>query len=103
MAVERSAGTQFGRLASRPRTRVIFEIDGRSVEALEGDTVLTAILTNQCHVRQFEFGPEQRAGFCLIGACQDCWVRFSDGTTARACGMLVRNGMKLITAAHDLA
>ena len=25
-------------------------------------------------LRAAEFGPEARAGFCLMGACQDCWV-----------------------------
>jgi predicted molibdopterin-dependent oxidoreductase YjgC len=100
MAAARSLDGQFARLACAARTKVVYEIDGRQVEALEGDTVLTAVLTNQRHIRQFEFGPERRAGFCLIGACQDCWVRFADGSSARGCTTLIRDGMKLVTASQ---
>jgi hypothetical protein len=60
--------------ADRPRLR--FTLDGAPAEALAGDALLTAILTNAGHVRQSEFGDGLRAGFCWMGACQDCvvWV-----------------------------
>ena len=43
-------------------------------QALAGDTLLVALLTNGRRVRDSEFGDGTRAGFCLMGACQDCWV-----------------------------
>ncbi|WP_322034071.1 (2Fe-2S)-binding protein [Paraburkholderia sp. J76] len=88
---------QFVRVAETARASVSFVLDGVEVEALAGDTLLTAILTHQRHVRRSEFSTEPRAGFCLIGACQDCWVRSEDGTRLRACSTPLREGMRVIT------
>lgn len=83
----------------KPRTGAIirFTIDGRAAEARTGDTLLTAILTNGARLRKFEFGDGDRAGFCLMGACQDCWVRFAAGGRVRACSTLVVDGMAIVT------
>ena len=51
----------------------------RPVEALAGDTLMVAILNNIRHLRESEFGDGKRAGFCLMGACQDCWVWTAEG------------------------
>ncbi|SDC90201.1 (2Fe-2S)-binding protein [Paraburkholderia lycopersici] len=88
---------QFVRVAETARARVSFVLDGVEVEALAGDTLLTAILTQQRHLRRSEFSGEPRAGFCLIGACQDCWVRDEDGTRLRACSTPLREGMRVLT------
>ncbi|GAC1045394.1 (2Fe-2S)-binding protein [Rhizobium sp. No.120] len=87
------------RLAEQGRQPVHFLLDGIEREALAGDTVLTAMLTFSPVLRQSEFGPEGRAGFCLMGACQDCWVWQQDGTRLRACSTLVASGMSLLTQA----
>ncbi len=87
------------RLAERDRPRIRFLLDGIEREALAGDTVLTAMLIFSPVLRQSEFGPEGRAGFCLMGACQDCWVWQQDGTRLRACSTLVGNGMSVLTQA----
>ncbi len=89
--------SQFRRLAETDRPRVRLVIDGRSCEALAGDTLLTALLTNGRRIRFSEFGDEPRAGFCLMGACQDCWVALGDGTRLRACTSFVAEGMSIIT------
>ncbi|CAD6561258.1 hypothetical protein LMG27952_07411 [Paraburkholderia hiiakae] len=88
---------QFVRVAETARASISFVLDGLEVKALAGDTLLTAILTHQRHVRRSEFSTEPRAGFCLIGACQDCWVRSEDGTRLRACSTLLREGMRVLT------
>jgi hypothetical protein len=91
------SGPQFVRVAERHRAPLAFVLDGKDVTALAGDTILTAILTQQRGVRQSEFSGEPRAGFCLIGACQDCWVRSEDGTRLRACSTLLAAGMRIVT------
>jgi NADH dehydrogenase/NADH:ubiquinone oxidoreductase subunit G len=91
------AVSQFYRLAERDRLAVRIVIDGRPCEALAGDTVLTALLTNGGQVRLSEFGDGPRAGFCLMGACQDCWVALEDGTRLRACTSSVADGMRIVT------
>ncbi|TIS53914.1 (2Fe-2S)-binding protein [Mesorhizobium sp.] len=95
---------QFRRIAAADeRTSVAFEVDGQPMTALTGDTVLTAILLQQRHIRRFEFADELRSGFCLMGACQDCWVRLADGRSVRACTTAVENGMKVETRSeHDV-
>lgn len=85
------------RVAEQGRGVVRFTLDGRPVEALEGDTVLTAMLTNGERLRRTEFADAPRAGFCLMGACQDCWVRTEEGERLRACGTFIADGMRLVS------
>ncbi|MBU9554679.1 (2Fe-2S)-binding protein [Burkholderia multivorans] len=96
-------GAQFVRLAERDRARIAFTLDGRPAHALAGDTVLTAVLVAQRRVRVSEFGGRPRAGFCLIGACQDCWVRTEAGARVRACSTPLAEGMRIVTGAPSAA
>jgi D-hydroxyproline dehydrogenase subunit gamma len=79
------------------RQPVALTVDGEVIPAFRGETVLTALLAARRWIRPFEFGVEHRAGFCLIGACQDCWVRRADGTPIRACTTLVTDTMDIVT------
>ena len=85
------------RIHGAPRETLAFELDGRSCTALEGDTVLTAILTHATRVRVAECSGAPRAGFCMMGACQDCWVQLVDGERLRACTTMVEPGMRIRT------
>ncbi|KPL55921.1 hypothetical protein ABB55_15705 [Prosthecomicrobium hirschii] len=75
---------------------VAFTIDGRPAAAKVGDLLLSAILLNGGALRRFEFGDGHRAGFCLMGACQDCWVDLADGRRLRACTTPVEPGMAVV-------
>lgn len=88
-------GAQLVRLAEQDRATVSFTLDGRAVTALEGDTVLTAVLTCAGSLRRNEFSGQPRAGFCMMGACQDCWVATDSGERLRACSTFIRAGMQL--------
>jgi len=94
---------RFVRVAETGRAPIGLTIDGIAMSALAGDTVLTALLTNGLRVRDSEFGDGVRAGFCLMGACQDCWVRDvaddSAGRRIRACTTVATNGMSIVTRA----
>jgi predicted molibdopterin-dependent oxidoreductase YjgC len=85
------------RVAETERRAVPFVLDGHAATALEGDTVLTAILTLRAQLRTNEFSGEPRAGFCLMGACQDCWVLTDAGQRLRACATFIEPGMALTT------
>ena len=87
---------QFHRISDRPGTRVPFTIDGEPVEAREGDLLITAVLLHRTALRRFEFDTASRAGFCLMAACQDCWVRLADGRRVRACSTGVEPGMAVL-------
>lgn len=86
----------FHRLVARDGASIPFTIDGEPVEACKGDLLLTAILLHRAALRRFEFGEAHRAGFCLMAACQDCWVRLADGRRVRACTTLLEAGMAVV-------
>jgi len=88
---------RFTRLGETGRKTVKIRVDGKDVDALAGDTLLVALLCTVDHVRQSEFGGEVRAGFCLMGACQDCWVWTAAGERLRACTTVVSEGMQIVT------
>jgi aerobic-type carbon monoxide dehydrogenase small subunit (CoxS/CutS family) len=89
--------SQFRRLSETDRPVIRFVLDGRDCEALAGDTLLTALLTNRQRLRSSEFDDGSRAGFCLMGACQDCWVDLDDGTRLRACTSFITEGIRIVT------
>ena len=86
---------QFVRLAEQDRPAITLYLDGRPIRALAGDTVLTALLTAGPLVRRSEFGDGPRASFCVMGACQDCWVFLETGARIRACTSMAADGMRL--------
>ena len=98
-----SSQALFRRLTETARERIGFTLDGQALHALQGDTIMTAILTQQSHLRRAEFGAAARAGFCLMGACQDCWVDSESGERYRACSTLLMPGMRLLTQAEPKA
>lgn len=79
--------------------QITIAVDGLAYKARLGETVLTAIRLGPGHVGHFEFVKENRAGFCLMGACQDCWLWKEDGQRLRACTSRAEHGMKLVTSA----
>ena len=85
------------RLTETTRERVDFELDGRPASALAGDTVLTAVLTQHYRLRITEFDATPRAGFCMMWACQDCWIELAGGGRIRACSTMLSPGMCLLT------
>jgi len=91
------SGGRFVRLAETDRPALHLRIDGEPATALEGDTLLVALLTHGRRVRTSEFGDGTRAGFCLMGACQDCWVWDEAGHRLRACSTAVVDGMRVRT------
>ncbi len=83
------------RVAEQQRAVVHFTLDGQPASALAGDTVLTAVLTLSAQLRRNEFSAAPRAGFCLMGACQDCWMQTAAGERLRACSTFIAPGMAL--------
>lgn len=85
------------RVADATRPALGFTLNGQACQAQQGDTVLTAILTQSEQLRVHEFSGTPRAGFCMMGACQDCWVSCADGQRLRACSTFIEAGMDLLT------
>ena len=89
---------RFVRLAETARPEITIHVDGAPVRALEGDTLMVAMLGTGMALRTSEFGDGKRAGFCLMGACQDCWVWTEEGGRLRACSTQLADGMRISTS-----
>ncbi|WP_209543049.1 2Fe-2S iron-sulfur cluster-binding protein [Variovorax sp. 1615] len=89
------------RVAETGRATVPFTLDGAPASALAGDTVLTAVLTQAAQLRRNEFSDAPRAGFCMMGACQDCWIATAEGERLRACSTFIAPGMALVTGRSE--
>ncbi len=85
------------RLPGNTRRAVPFTLDGQPCTGLEGDTVLTAVLTAAARLRMHEASGLPHAGFCAMGACQDCWMDTAGGERLRACTTQLAPGMRLLT------
>lgn len=85
------------RLAVADRAPLPFTVDGQPCTAREGDTLFTALLAQGGRLRRNEASGAPRAGFCGMGACQDCWVQLADGRRLRACTTPLQAGMAIVT------
>jgi predicted molibdopterin-dependent oxidoreductase YjgC len=94
---------QFRRVAARAGRQVTLSFEGAAIQATTGDSVLAALLESGALIRRLEFGGEPRAGFCLMGACQDCWVWSAEGGRIRACTTEVADGMTLFAEPQPMA
>ncbi|PRD44720.1 ferredoxin [Phyllobacterium phragmitis] len=93
----------FHRISRHDHAPVPFTVDGNPCVGREGDTLLTAILSAGIAVRSSEFSGSPRAGFCQMGACQDCWVTLANGERTRACTTRLTAGMQILTGTGDPA
>lgn len=89
------------RVKDQDRRLIEVVVDGWALSAMEGDTVLVAILAQRSHLRESGRGEGDGAGFCLMGACQDCWVWLEDGRRIRACTTYVEPGLTIRTTWPD--
>ena len=84
------------RLSEMHRDRLTFFLNGEPCQALVGDTIMTALLTQSRGLRRADQSDAVRAGFCVMGACQDCWVATEDGARLRSCLTRIEPGMRLV-------
>lgn len=91
------------RIAIFDSPAVSITVDGIVVSAQQGESVLAAILKQCGYLRRHETNGEPRAGFCLMGACQDCLVWVSPSQRARACSTPVSDGMQISTSSTPIA
>jgi hypothetical protein len=90
---------RFVRIAARSSPGIDIIIDSEKAAAFEGESILVAVLAARGYLRMHEFDGGPRAGFCLMGACQDCWVWLGDGRRACACTTPVSAAMHILTSA----
>ncbi|WP_332694351.1 (2Fe-2S)-binding protein [Bosea sp. (in: a-proteobacteria)] len=91
------------RITRKEHRPLSFTLDGVPCAGRDGDTLLTAILAQGERLRASEFSGEPRAGFCQMGACQDCWVALEGGERLRACSTALVAGMRIVTNRRSAA
>ena len=88
----------FRRTVEPDAARVTLTVDGRSIEARQGDTVAAALLA--AGVVQFRTTPVSeapRGPLCLMGVCFECLVTIDGAGSRQACLTLVADGMTVET------
>jgi len=78
--------------------RVIVIVDGREIEAIEGEPVATALLAAGIHVLHYTHKYNHPRGvYCAIGRCTDCIMTVNGKPNVRTCVTPVEKGMKIET------
>lgn len=78
------------------RRRVSLDVEGRPVEARDGDTVAIALLqAGLVAFRETPVDGAPRGPLCLMGACFDCLVEIDGRPNVQACATPVADGMRV--------
>jgi predicted molibdopterin-dependent oxidoreductase YjgC len=73
-------------------------VDGEAIEAIEGETIASALVASGRYVfRYTEKTGEPRGVFCAIGRCTDCLMMVDGIPNVRTCITPVKKGMKIET------
>ena len=78
------------------RAEVIFDFEGRTVTAREGESVAAALIA--AGLRGFRATPvsgASRAPWCMMGICFDCLVEIDGLASRQACMVQVQPGMQV--------
>lgn len=80
------------------RKKIIINVDGKDIEAYEGETIASALIASGIKVfRHTKKLKEPRRIFCAVGRCTDCIMTVDGKPNIRTCITIVRDGMKIQT------
>jgi sarcosine oxidase subunit alpha len=78
--------------------QITLQIDGRKIQAYEGETILGVMMAEgQRVLRHTAKEGRPRGMFCGIGVCYDCLVTVDGIPNTRACHTMVADGMMVET------
>ncbi len=81
-----------------PAKAVTILVDGRAIEALEGEMIASALTAAGIkRLRTTAKGQDPRGIFCAIGRCTDCVMEVNGRPNVRTCVTPVEPGMKVNT------
>ncbi|MGI6484798.1 MAG: (2Fe-2S)-binding protein [Tepidanaerobacteraceae bacterium] len=82
----------------KPRNKVNIIVDGRPIEALEGEPIAAALLAAGIYTFRYTSKlKEPRGIFCSIGRCTDCAMTVNGVPNVRTCVTNVEEGMVIET------
>jgi D-hydroxyproline dehydrogenase subunit gamma len=88
----------FRRLPEATGPTVHLTVDGRAIEARDGDSVAAALLAagiDVCRTTPVSGAP--RAPYCMMGVCFDCLITVDGVGNRQGCLVRVAEGMALAT------
>lgn len=84
----------FKRLPDDNRPVIALSVDGKQIQAREGDSVAAALLAAGIQLsRATPITQSPRAPYCMMGVCFDCLMEIDGVGSRQACLVPVRNGM----------
>lgn len=82
--------------AGEQRRSIAISVEGRPVQAREGETLAMALLgAGVVPLRHTAVSGEPRAPLCLMGVCFECLVEVDGMQNVQACMVEVRDGMQV--------
>lgn len=82
--------------ASEQRRSIAISVEGRPVQAREGEPLATALLSaGVVPFRRTPASGQPRAPLCLMGVCFDCLVEVDGVQNVQSCMVEVRDGMQV--------
>jgi predicted molibdopterin-dependent oxidoreductase YjgC len=88
----------FGKLNVGPGviSAIRLTVDGRTVEAEEGDSVASVLLRlDPPFSRTTPVGEKPRTPYCMMGVCFDCLAVVDGLASTQTCLVMVRQGMRV--------
>lgn len=78
--------------------KVEITVDGKVIEAYEGEPILAALLSNGIRINRYTVKKHEPRGiFCGIGQCSDCSMIVDGQPNVRTCITPVKAGMVIKT------
>ena len=78
--------------------KVKITVDGKEIEAYEGEPILAALLASGIKVNRYTVKKHEPRGlFCGIGQCSDCSMVVDGKANVRTCITPVKEGMAIMT------
>ena len=88
----------FKRLPDAEGVAVRLTVDGKAIDAREGDSVAAALFAAGIdHCRTTPVSGAPRAPYCMMGVCFDCLVTIDGVGNRQGCLVRVREGMAVAT------
>jgi len=74
-------------------------INGSPIKVEQGTTVLVALHRAGVQTCRRSSAGEQRGALCAMGICFECRVTIDDRPNVRACAIVCRQGMRIVSDA----
>lgn len=88
--------SRFKRIILRGTKTLTIEFEGKSMPAIEGETVAATLLANGIDfTRTTPVSGSTRAPYCMMGTCFECLVEINRKPNRQACVELVSPGMEI--------